>query len=113
MCGRTRAFFPPWHLWAAWKAGQFPLRAARRLVAFIGLLLSSCAALVHMRRLSRQSASDRSVVLPAHVLQHVGPPDDDLRLADRDHMLVVQALEADGDPLPGDTEHVGEIRIRE
>src|SRR5262245_10254960 len=70
-------------------------------------LLSTCAASLG------KSSLGRSVVLPAHVLQHVGPPDDDLRFGDRDYVLVVQALEADGDPLPGGSDHVGEIRMGE
>src|SRR5262245_63010013 len=55
----------------------------------------------------------KSAVLSAHLLQHVEPPYDNLGFADRDDMLVVQALEADGDPLPGRADHVGEVRMRE
>ena len=88
------------------------LNARGRLVALKALLPSSCAFCINRRCLHRH-IRPRSFVVPAHLLQHVQSAHDDAGLADDDDVLVLQALQADGHPLPGGADHVGEIGVGE
>src|SRR6201993_669578 len=92
----------------AQEPGQFSFERARRLVALKVLLPSFCAALS-----TGAAFVGRPDIAAAHLLQDVGPPHDDFRFADDKNVLVVEALEADGHPLPGRADHVREVRVGE